>query len=452
MYDRRRVLDLFEQQKEYTDKRISEGIEKYRKGNAEIIITDKSGCPVPNVSVKAKQKTHEFRFGANLFMLEELETDDKNAKYKKFFADVFNMATLPFYWDTLEPERNNPRYDKDSPKIYRRPAPDLCIEYCEKNGITPKLHCLNYDLFRPSWFTENYLTVTEQKNRLARRMKEIGERYADKIHGIEVINETLCWTPATAYSRRIPKLEHFLAEPDIVEWSFDTAERYFPNNELIINEATGHCFEQFRYDRSPYYMQIERAMLKGARIDCIGMQLHFHTSIQEAPEKAKILLDPFRMYAVLDTYAKLGKPLQITEITIPSGPSNEELDMQAEIIKRLYSIWFSHGSVEAAIYWNLVDGYAHGAQPGDMKHGENQFYGGLLNFDLSEKPAFKLLKDMFNEEWHTEALLTTNSLGTASVKAFCGKYEVEIIYDNKIYKKNIAISQKNTENIIRLFL
>ena len=43
MNDRRKVLELFEQQKEYTDKRISEGIEKYRKGNAEIIVTDKNG-------------------------------------------------------------------------------------------------------------------------------------------------------------------------------------------------------------------------------------------------------------------------------------------------------------------------------------------------------------------------------------------------------------------------
>ena len=127
MNDRRRVLELFEQQKEYTDKRIAEGIEKYRKGIAEIIVTDSDGNPVPDVSVKATQKSHEFRFGANLFMLDELETDEKNEKYKKYFADVFNMATLPFYWDTLEPERNKPRYDKNSPKVYRRPSPDLCI-------------------------------------------------------------------------------------------------------------------------------------------------------------------------------------------------------------------------------------------------------------------------------------------------------------------------------------
>ena len=43
MNGRRKVMELFEQQKEYTDKKISEGIEKYRKGDAELVITDKNG-------------------------------------------------------------------------------------------------------------------------------------------------------------------------------------------------------------------------------------------------------------------------------------------------------------------------------------------------------------------------------------------------------------------------
>ena len=74
------------------------------------------------------------------FMLDELETEEKNKKYKKCFAELFNMATLPFYWRDLEPEKDKQRYDKDSPKIYRRPATDLCIEFCEEHGIEPREH------------------------------------------------------------------------------------------------------------------------------------------------------------------------------------------------------------------------------------------------------------------------------------------------------------------------
>ena len=159
MNDRKKVLELFEQQEESTNERIKEGIEKYRKGNAEIVVTDKSGNPIPNVAIKVKQKTHEFRFGANLFMLDELETDDKNAKYKKYFADIFNMATLPFYWNTLEPDRNNPRYNKNSPKVYRRPAPIFVLSFAKNTVLshesTPWLTML--------FFLNGYIRQVQQK-------------------------------------------------------------------------------------------------------------------------------------------------------------------------------------------------------------------------------------------------------------------------------------------------
>ena len=64
-------------------------------------------------------------------MIDELETDDKNAEYKKRFKELFNLATIPFYWCDLEPEEGKLRFAKDSPKIYRRPAPDLCLEFCD---------------------------------------------------------------------------------------------------------------------------------------------------------------------------------------------------------------------------------------------------------------------------------------------------------------------------------
>ena len=147
MNDRRKVLDLFDEQEHSWKQRSADGIERYRKGNGTLRVIDKTGAPVAGARVKLTQKSHEFRFGANIFMLDEFETAEKNDAYQKRFADLFNMATLPFYWNTLEPVEGQPRYKKDSPKIYRRPAPDLCIEFCEKHGIEPREHALAYDYF-----------------------------------------------------------------------------------------------------------------------------------------------------------------------------------------------------------------------------------------------------------------------------------------------------------------
>lgn len=84
-------------------------------------------------------------------MLDEFDSEEYNRRYRGEFKKYFNLATVPFYWDGLEPEEGKPRYDKNSPKVWRRPSPELCTEYCEENGIMPKLHCLVYDKFIPEW-------------------------------------------------------------------------------------------------------------------------------------------------------------------------------------------------------------------------------------------------------------------------------------------------------------
>ena len=171
---REEVLRPFVEQADYLNERVSTGIEMNRKGWAELSFVDREGKPVKGVTVEARQRTHDFKTGANLFMLEELETPEKNAEYKRLFADAFNLATLPFYWRDLEPEQGKPRFAKDSPKVYRRPAPDLCLEYCEANGIEPKCHCLNYDQWSPDWLA-NEVPVIRQA--LVKRFTELSERY-----------------------------------------------------------------------------------------------------------------------------------------------------------------------------------------------------------------------------------------------------------------------------------
>lgn len=445
MKDRKKILELFEQQKEYTDKRISEGIEKYRKGNAQIVVTDKNGNPVPNIAIKVKQKTHEFRFGANLFMLDELETEDKNEKYKKCFADVFNMATLPFYWDTLEPERNHPRYDKDSPKVYRRPAPDLCVAFCEKNGIEPREHALAYEAFFPKWLYD--ASVEEVKREYERRCAEISERYADKIPTIEVTNEMEWAKGKTA----------LYDEPDFIEWCFKTAEKYFPNNQLSINEHTNLAWKGCCRTTAQYYAYVEANMLKGARIDAIGMQYHLFNKREDEYESTRLTLNPENLYRHMDLYSNLGKPLQITEVTVPAYSwEAEDEEIQAEIIEKLYSIWFSHPNVEQIIYWNLVDGYAHlwdsdpekiKASQGDMSLGENYYYGGLLRFDLSPKPAYYKIKELIQQRWHTEAELETSQDGVCSFRGFYGQYEIEISANGKTDTRLIKLSSKSDNKV-----
>jgi len=441
MSERRKIFDLFEEQKDFADAKVAEGIEKYRKGDATVTVVDGQGDPVSGAQIRVNQKNHEFRFGANIFMLDELETPEKNEAYKRYFADLFNMATLPFYWDTLEPERGMLRYEKDSPKIYRRPAIDLCMEFCAEHGIEPREHALAYDNFFPGWLRA--ASVAQVKEALEDRFAEVARRYADKIRTIEVVNEMEVERGKTA----------FYDEPDYVEWCFKTAEKYFPNNQLVVNDHTPLGWKDRGRATDKYYAYIEANLLKGARIDAIGMQFHMFNRPRETEyEKTRLTLNPQKLYHQMDLYANFGKPLQITEVTLPAyswEPEDEQI--QAELLEKLYSIWFSHPNVEQIIYWNLVDGYAYTkevelekirATQGDMTLGENYYYGGLLRFDMSPKPAYHKLKELTQKTWHTELSFTADANGTGAFRGFYGTYEVEIVANSKKIVKTFDLSSK----------
>ena len=418
--DLKALLKPFTDKRDLVESRVKSGIEANRKGTAFIRFVDKDGKPLAVRHVKITQKTHAFRYGANLFMLDEFSKPEQNAAYKDLFANAFNIATLPFYWDDLEPEPGKPRFAKDSPRVYRRPAPDLCLEWCEQHGIEPKAHCLNYEFFRPKWLPAD---INTEKRLLEKRFRELAERYAMRIPRWEVTNETY-WRDL------LNNGEHPLyRSPDLVEWSFKTAEKYFGGNILTINEGQTFAWsgDYFFFSRSPYYLQIENALLKGARIDAIGMQFHMFKRREEALEKTMPFYNPENLYAVLDTYAAFGKPIHITELTIPAYSNNpEDEELQAEILRNLYSIWFSHPAMDAIIYWNLIDGFAAWAPQGDMTVGENYYYGGLIRYDFTPKPAYKMICDLFQKEWRTNLEKTPEGADKISFTGFYGDYELEV--------------------------
>ncbi|MBO4491825.1 MAG: endo-1,4-beta-xylanase [Lentisphaeria bacterium] len=428
-------LKPFREDRELMDARIKSGIELYRKGSLKLLFKDKDGKPVPGVHVKIRQKTHDFRIGANLFMLDEFDHAEQNAAYRELFAGLFNTATLPFYWNTLEPEQGKPRFAKDSPKIYRRPAPDLCLEYCEANGIEPKAHCLNYAYFTPDWAKG---TVAWEKKCLEKRFRELAERYAGRIPMWEVTNETY-WGGFRFDSA-------FYQQPDFVEWSFALAEQYFPANRLVINEAHSRIWglPSFHRDRSLYYMQIERALARGARIDEIGMQFHLFYRRENLVETLPAsIYTPRYLYDAMDCYARLDLPMHITEMTIPAySGSQEDEETQAEVVRNLYSIFFSHPAMTGVIYWNLVDGFAYGAEQGDMTAGENSYFGGLVRYDFTPKPAYNVLKNLFQKEWHTELEKDAEGdTGALSFRGFYGTYDLEITSGDRTFTKEIRLNR-----------
>lgn len=437
-------MEAYNIHKEEVDARIADGIEKNRKGWCKVRLTDQNGNPVAGQKIRLTQKTHDFKYGANIFMLDEFESETDNIEYRRFFKEYFNLATVPFYWDGLESVEGKPRYDKNSEKFYRRPAPELCMEYCEENGISPKLHCLVYDKFIPDWLMK--LPLDKVKKKYEERFRQISERFAGRMLEFEVINELLCesgWDRKTALSE----------ERDIVEWSFGTARKFFPDETLVINEGNPIQDLARAGYRSRYFMMVENALLKGVQIDKIGLQNHLFTGASahtsEGYEQEVIsgvpMNDPMAYFKGLDFISELGLPLEITEVTVSTfGDTPDDEELQADMLRLWYSVWFSHPAVDAVVYWNTVDGYAY---TDNSDWVENNCRGGLFHHDLTPKKSALMLKKLFSEIWHTDLELSTDKNGYAEFRGYFGEYTAEA--DGKAF--DIAI-HKNESSSFELSL
>ena len=421
-----------EAQKEVTNSRCERSIEKYRKGNKKIVLKDKDGKTLANKKVTIHQKSHDFNFGANIFMLDEFSEEKDNIAYRETFKKYFNTATVPFYWEGIEPEEGKTRYGKDSPKVYRRPAPDLCLEYCNENGISPKLHCLFYDKYMaiPDWLPKN----DEQKMRelYEKRFCEISERYSGKMMEFEVTNEILCAPYWNDDGGGVSSILSY--KKNTVEWAFDLAKKHFPNDKLVINEGNPmlHTIAKEGYF-SKYYLQLEKLLAKGTPIDKIGIQNHIFYGAtlpdgqQPADDKIpgySIYFNPASYLEGLDYLAEFGLPLEITELSIPTPGEGEEAELiQADLLEMMYTVFFSIPKMETVMYWNIVDKTGYVGRKG---WNENNCRNGLFHRDFTPKKSAERLYYLMNEKWHTDLELTTDENGEVEFRGFYGDYTAEI--------------------------
>ena len=414
-----------------TDFRIKTGTEMYRKGFCHLELVDAEGKPVRAADVRVRQTGHAFLFGCNAFMLGQFPEAEQNARYEEVFSSIFNEAVIPFYWSDLEPEDGELRFTSDSKPIYRRPPTDDVLAFCRRHNILPKGHPLCWHCFSPDWAPRD---PEEYMRRLDRRMREIAERYADEIFLWDCVNEALTrWPLINMLNRRIaPALSS-----DYAERAFRMADRYFPNARLLYND--NHRWWEFGGDYSPVYLLVSRLIEHGCRVGGLGLQYHMFPNLVK--NEGNQFMNPYILYCVLDQYAKLQIPINFSEVSIISSRDLGDGDRFQEIAaERLYRIWFSHPAVDGITWWNLVDGTAAYAPLGS-EQGENSLRAGLVNYDFTPKPAFRVLQRLIREEWHTETRFDYAEEGDNVFHGFYGDYEAEIRTDSGTFRQKFRFTR-----------
>ncbi len=381
---------------------IENNIDAYRKGHLALKFVTEDGRPVTDAKIKAIQTGHEFLFGCNLFFLKGFDSDEMNKKYEEAFVNLFNFATMPFYWSDLEPEPGKIRFQKNSPPIFRRPPPDLLLEFGFKHNLTLKGHPLIWHAWYPDWLPNDQAQVERYAQK---RFSEIAARYSQHIKIWDVVNESL----VRPMNVTLPR--------DYVPWSFKQAEKVFPDdNVLMINEVTS-VSHQYNKSETKYYLQIKNLIAQNIRLNGIGFQFHIFSENGMKNVAAGKDFTPKNMMQVYDLYREFDLPLYITEITIPSlGETGDE--EQAEVVKNFYRLWFSTPNMAGITWWNLGDGTA--------VPNENKWLGGLMDKDLNPKNSYQVLDQLINHEWKTEYEGQTNDKGRAIFCGFYGSYSITV--------------------------
>lgn len=414
--------------KEYFEARYEKELEKNRKGDFTLTLL-KDGKPINGEKVSFALKKHDFDFGCNIFMLDQYEDEAEQARYLELWENLFNTAVVPLYWEGTEPAEGRLRYLADSDNdIYRRPAAGRVVQYCKEKGIALKGHPLFWHEFIARWLPENW---EELYPLIEKRFKEISELFGEDIPVFDCVNEpSRIWDMSHEHKCDGYKM---VAPPEgYLEQLFELGKKYFGDNELILNEATGAAFCEFKGIYGGYFQLLDRLIKEGLKIDRIGLQCHISDW-----DAFKNLYDSERLYGILDGYGRLGRPLVLSEI----GLSCEDEEVQAQAAERLYKVCFSHGSMSGIFWWNLDD---NGILCDKERNAgsENLPYGGLCR-NGRPKAAYVALDRLINGEWKTTGEEAAAD-GKLSFRGFYGQYEITV--NGKKY--TVDLSRNSDKNAL----
>jgi len=394
-----------EEQKDHILDKIDTRIEKYRKGSASLKLLGPDGKSLKSGStISIKQTRHKFLFGCNIFKLNRCRTSEDNAAYAEHFASLLNFATLPFYWWNYERQRGKPD-DARTEEV---------IRWCKGQNIVTKGHPLAWNYAQPRWLPNDpEVAMRLQMNRIERCAK----RFKNEIDIWDVVNE------ATHYDRpgckeRAPILTEAIAKMGVgayVREAFKRARNGNPKATLLIND--------YRTDQSYAEKVISKLVDDSGQplYDVVGIQSHMHGGYWGA-QKA---------WETCERFAKFGKPLHYTEMTLVSGKQGWELQKerkdpnfrwvstpegekrQAQQVAEFYRVLFSHPAVEAITWWDFTDQNAWQQAP-----------AGLVRADMTPKPAYNKLEQLIKGKWWTQVETTIKAAGKANFRGFYGQYEV----------------------------
>ncbi|KQR07391.1 endo-1,4-beta-xylanase [Cellulomonas sp. Leaf334] len=402
----------------------------HRRADAVVTVLGADGRPLADADVVVAQERHAFLFGNIGFDFIALANQEGEAAELPAFGgataasatgladlwlDVFNSATLPFYWGGFERVRGRP----DTARLL------TAARWFADRGVAVKGHPLAWHTVGAPWLLD--LSTDEIADVQDARIRREVADFAGVVDTWDVINEVVIMPVFDKEPNGLTRLAWERGRIPTIRLAFDAARQTNPSATLLLND----------FDMSTAYeCLIEGVLEAGVQLDAIGLQSHMHQGYW-GEEKT---------LAILDRFARFGLPLHLTETTLLSGdlmpPHIEDLNdhrvsswpstlegetRQGDELERHYRTLLGHPAVQAATYWGITDEGAWLGAP-----------AGLVRVDGTPKPAYDALRRLVKDEWWlAPTTLRTSSDGRVPVSGFLGTYSVagtpfELAHDGEV--------------------
>ena len=297
----------------------------------------------------------DLRLGCNFFRY-----TSPGARYAKYFRQVFDFATLPFYADSTVPEKGKYAYQNI----------DGALEFLQSANITAKGHPLwfGHAGVNPRWL------YNQPFDELKRNAREIAGHhvaaYKGRIQIWDSMNEAHDW--ANCFE---------LTQDQLIELTRTCCDALREANgdaTSIVNICLPFAeYVAGRYNcygALPEHLSSPRAYIaaileKGVDFDVVGIQLYF---------PARDMVAVARM---LDVFKAFGKPIHITEMGVNGGLrgrgavqgggagwAGQQLSMseglwhnvwnehtQADWMEQFYTLCAAREDVTALTWWDFME-------------------------------------------------------------------------------------------------
>lgn len=372
---------------------LDQAIQKHRMGT--LVIKAR-----PGAQVQVEQMRHAFWFGAALSsgaFGDRLSAKDKQ-HYREIFLANFNAAVTEnaVKWQSMERRQGQVNHA----------TVEAMLDWTKAHAIPLRGHCLFWGIPGrvQDWLKQMDDDTLRQK--IQDRAISMGRRYRGRIAEYDLNNEMI---HGNYYAQRLG--------PGITKQMADWVRQGDPQARLFVND-----YDVLTGRRLPDYVtHIQTLLQQDVPISGIGVQGHLHGDS----------FDPNALQQALDTLAKIGLPIRVTEFNMPGQRSRfyrkrhlkltpAEEEAKAKDLVEYYRICFAHPAVHGILMWGFWEGANWIPQ------------SSLYRRDWTPTPAAQAYRDLVFKQWWTKWEGRADDQGRCELRAFYGKHRVTVAGQDRV--------------------